>query len=245
MGAQTSIEWVESTWNPWIGCSKVSQACAHCYAERWAQRYGWNFSHVARTSDRTFNSPLRWKAPRAVFVCSLSDFFHPDVPPDWRKAAWDIMRGAAHHRYLILTKRPENIEKMLPADWDDGWRHIWLGVTIETQDYAWRWRVLRSVPGRQVKFVSMEPLLGPLHLSDLGKYDERPDWVIAGGESGPGCRSMSPDWVRTIRDSCRAFGVPFFFKQWGGISRINGHWGGNVLDGRVYQEVPSDALQAT
>ena len=255
MGATTKIEWLGrngSTWNPWYGCSKVSPGCDNCYAERWAKRAGKPWGKPSIASQRTFESPLRWKEPRRIFPCSLSDVFHPDLPPTWRDRAWEIIAQARQHRYLILTKRPENIAGMLPHDWAQNFGHVWLGVTAENQEQAER-RIplLLSVPAAGY-FVSLEPLLGSLNLRSIRTGPDRPmeahsettwhpcgdalrkplplkagetrlvgprwtgiDWVIVGGETGPGARPMDPDWARDIRDQCQQAGVPFFFKSWG------------------------------
>jgi len=247
MGKTTGIEWADATWNPWIGCTKVSAGCMNCYMFREQRRFGHDPT-VLRRSKTTFYDPLKWKRPRRVFVCSWSDFFHPDVPYDWRRDAWDVIRHR-RHIYMILTKRPENIWAMLPSDWDVGWPHVWLGVTAEDQAaYEQRVPILARIPAT-VRFVSAEPLLGPLGLlfnctvQDISGARHGPlasliHWVIVGGESGPAARPMHGDWLRSIRNQCLEADVPFFFKQWGGNRRIDGAWGGRLLDGRVWDEVP-------
>lgn len=242
MAKNTKIEWATATWNPWFGCSKVSPACDNCYAERWANRTGKDFSKITR-SRTTFNDPLKWKEPQRIFVCSLSDFFHLDVPRSLREEAIAVMQAAPQHTYMLLTKRPDNI---LPAL--DGTAfaklpdNVWLGVTAENQEQAnKRIPLLLQVPAR-VCFVSCESLLGPIRLKQQNpdgfwppkakqpdeawlRHKDWPDdfeywstglsWVICGGESGSKARPMHPTWARSLRDQCQAAGVPFFFKQWG------------------------------
>lgn len=210
MGKTTEISWAQATWNPWLGCRKVSAGCAHCYAERNMKRYGRDFKQVVR-SKTTFNDPVKWKKTRRVFTCSWSDWFIEEADP-WRDDAYEVMRQAPHHTYLILTRRPERILDHLPRDWGAGWPNVWLGVSVELQRYApSRIAELAGVPA-QVRFVSAEPLLGPLDLTSplmIGGVD----WVIVGGESGPNRRPMDMAWARSLRDQCKASGVAFYFKQ--------------------------------
>ncbi len=239
MGYRTRIEWADSSWNPWLGCTKVSPGCRNCYAERIEERYGRDFSVVRRVAPRTFAGPLRWKEPRMIFTCSMSDFFHEDADP-WRPEAWEIIRKTPWHTYQILTKRPERIDVCLPQDWDQGWPHVWLGTSVESQTYDYRIAQLAEVPAK-VRFLSCEPLLGPLNLDfDPGYFwFSSIGWVIVGGESDPTApRPMEPSWVRSIRDFCQAWETPFFFKQWGGRSKVDGVWGGRVLDGRIWDGMP-------
>lgn len=242
MGKDTKIEWATSTWNPFIGCSKVSPACDNCYAERWAKRCGRDFSKVVRASSPNFNAPKTWKEPERIFVCSLSDFFHQDILRADRHAAIKVMRDAPHHTYILLTKRPENIKPMLAGTaWGDRLPdNVWVGVTAENQKQAdRRIPLLLRVPAK-VRFVSCEPLLGPVELSSIqvepnyfwnaldkveaadgaaeGDCDGFINWVICGGESGGQARPMHPAWARSLRDQCAASGVPFMFKQWGEFS---------------------------
>ena len=238
MGKDTGIEYVDSTWNPWMGCTKVSEGCRHCYMFRWAKRTGRDPTVVTK-SRTTFRDPLKWKEPRRILTCSLSDFFHEDVPAEWRRDAWEITFHAKEHTFMVLTKRPENMPDMLPAGWIEGmWKYqpnIWLGVSVENSDYIFRIDHLREVPA-QVKFLSLEPLLGPLSGLDLSGID----LVIVGGESGS-TRIMQPEWVQDIRDQCIGARVPFTFKQWGGKSRDpQGIWGGKKLDGRTWSDMPND-----
>ena len=238
MGKDSAIEWTDATWNPWMGCTKVSAGCKNCYMFREQTRYGHDPS-VIRRSKTTFRDPLRWEEPKRIFVCSWSDFFHEDVPEEWRRDAWEIMYHAKGqgHTFLLLTKRPENIAGMLPIGWIEGmheyWPHIWFGVTVENQEYVNRLSMLHNIKAR-CKFLSAEPLLGPLDLSEHFGFI---DWVIVGGESGPLCRDMKEEWATDIRDQCIAEGVPFFFKQWSGIKPKNDPRG-NLLDGFRWQETP-------
>ena len=232
MAKISSIEWTQGTWNPWHGCIKVSTGCKNCYMYRGKLRYGQNPKTVMR-SKTTFNDPLRWTESRIIFACSWSDWFIEEADK-WRLEAWNIIKETPHHIYQILTKRPERIKSHLPSDWGDGWRNVWLGVSIETQEYIFRKNIICEIPAYK-RFISAEPLLGPLNLGDLSKIH----WVITGGESGPRARSMNLNWVRSIRDQCRSKGVAFFHKQNGGTRKISGTWGGRFLDGRTWDQIPS------
>jgi len=208
MGSRTTIAWTEATWNPWRGCHKVSEGCRNCYMYRLMKRWGQDPTRVERAGLRTFLSPLRWKKPRMIFTCSMSDFFIKEAD-EWRDEAWGIIRRTPQHTYQILTKRPERIEQCLPLDWGDGWPNVWLGVSAETHHAAIeRLSILERIPA-VIRFVSCEPLLSPIN---VGLWPWL-DWVIVGGESGPGYREMDLDWARDIRDWCIAQGIPFFFKQ--------------------------------
>jgi len=236
MGKTTGIEWADATWNPWIGCTKVSAGCANCYMFREQKRFGHDPTKLRR-SKTTFEEPLKWKDPRRIFVCSWSDFAYERVPMSWVDEAWEIMRRADWHTYMILTKRPHSLRNILPSDWDwdNGWPHVWIGVTVEDRDNMCRLVALEDFPAR-VRFVSAEPLLGPL--PDLYSFLPTLNWCIVGGESGPNARPMKPEWVRDIRDQCLAYDIPFFFKQWGGMSKVDGAWGGRLLDGRTWDDLP-------
>lgn len=212
MGEKTAIAWADATHNFWMGCRKVSQGCKHCYAERQMTGYGRSFTLVTRAKD--FGAPLKWKEGRRIFTCSWSDFFIQEADP-WRAEAWDIIRRTPQHTYLILTKRPERILESLPAGWDGGWPNVWLGVSIETTGLWDRLVTLVNVPA-QVHFLSLEPLLGPIPLSDWLTDPWPIEWVIVGGESGPQYRPMQMAWARDLRDQCVLAGVPFFFKQQAG-----------------------------
>lgn len=234
MSAKSSIEWTESTWNPVTGCTKISAGCKNCYAERMARRlqamgqanYARGFE-VALHEDM-LELPLRWKKPQTIFVNSMSDLFHEKVPQDFIMRIFDVMNRANWHRFQILTKRSERLLKMNPElNWAP---NIWMGVTVENQACATRIEHLRKTDAH-VKFLSMEPLLGAVsHLKLRGI-----DWVIAGGESGPGARPMEKEWVTGIRDACLDNDVPFFFKQWGGVRKKEA---GRKLEGRLWSQMP-------
>jgi protein gp37 len=240
--AKTSIEWTRSddgqpgmTWNPLTGCTKISPGCTNCYAERMSERlrlmgqrnYANGFALTLHES--ALETPLRWKKPQRVFVNSMSDLFHQDVPISFIQQVFDVMRRVDWHQYQILTKRADRLESLAPQlDWPP---HVWMGVSVENRDYTFRIDHLRRTPAA-VKFLSVEPLLGPLPDLDLTGID----WVIVGGESGPGCRPMRREWVVGVRDECRRQGVPFFFKQWGGTNKKKA---GRELDGRTYDEMPA------
>lgn len=232
MGIESSIEWTDATWNPWQGCNKVSPGCANCYMYREKRRYGQDPETVVR-SKTTFTDPLKWKEPRLVFACSWSDWFIEQAD-EWRDEAWDIIRKTPNHIYQILTKRPDRIVNHLPMDWGDGWKNVWLGVSIENQDYIFRKEILCEVPSH-VRFISAEPLLGPIVLGSL----EGIHWMITGGESGPNSRYMDSGWARSIRDQCFEYGIFFFHKQNGGSKIIEGVWGGPYLDGEIWNAMPS------
>ncbi len=229
MAKTTEIAWCDSTWSPWRGCTKVSPACENCYAERRAKRWGEDFSEIIR-SKSTFNDPLKWKEPKRIFVCSLSDFFHPDVPGHMLLDALLVMQSAPQHTYMILTKRPGLIASRfrdagmsIPTGMPP---NVWLGTTVESHSQEQRIVDLLKIPAA-VHFVSVEPMLGSLdlrsHLTDRGGVPgtmgawakKKLDWVIAGGESGPHARPINPEWVRSLRDQCAEANVPYFFKQWG------------------------------
>ncbi len=235
MGMKSSIEWTESTWNPVTGCTKISDGCAHCYAERMALRLKAmgqsNYANGFRVTlhEHMLDLPLRWRSPMAIFVNSMSDLFHEDVPDDFIQRVFAVMKEATWHRFQVLTKRSARLVEIAPAlPWPE---NIWMGVTVESPDYASRIEHLRMV-GAAVRFLSLEPLLGPMPRMDLSGVD----WVIVGGESGPGARPMSATWVRDIHCQCREAHVPFFFKQWGGPNRKKT---GRLLDGRTYDEMPT------
>jgi protein gp37 len=231
MGETTGISWAEATWNPWMGCTKVSTGCDNCYMFREQRQYG-NDPEVVRRSKTKFNDPLGWDDRRLIFTCSWSDWFHIDADP-YRGEAWAVIRDTPQHTYQILTKRPGRIARNLPADWGAGYPNVWLGVSVETDEYLSRMRVLREIPAA-LRFLSLEPLLGPLPSLDLTGIG----WVITGGESGPGYRPIQVDWVRAIRDKCVAAGVPYHHKQWGGLRPKSG---GKTLDGREWCEIPARA----
>jgi protein gp37 len=234
MAEVSKIEWTDSTWNPVTGCSKVSAGCKHCYAERLAfrlqamgnPRYQRGFA-VTLHAD-LLSLPLTWKAPRMVFVNSMSDLFHEAVPDAFIQRVFDVMRQAHWHRFQVLTKRTDRLATLVhKLCWPT---NVWQGVSVETAAQIARVAQLQKVPAA-VRFLSLEPLLGPipaLHFEGI-------DWVIVGGESGPQARVMQPAWVRGIRDQCARHGVAFFFKQWGGFSPKAK---GRQLDGREWSELP-------
>ena len=232
--AASKIEWTDATWNPVTGCNKVSPGCKRCYAERLSKRLKatgmakYRNGFAVTLHPDTLDIPLRWRKPRSIFVNSMSDLFHDEVPDDFITDVFNVMVRADWHRYQVLTKRPERVVSLnstLP--WP---AQIWQGVSVENADYTHRIDLLRDT-GAAVKFLSLEPLLGPLPDLNL----EGIDWVIVGGESGPGARPMQPDWARDVRDQCQAAGVPFHFKQWGGVFKKRN---GRILDGRTWDEVP-------
>ena len=234
MAQGSGIEWTESTWNPVTGCTKVSPGCKHCYAERMAERLqAMGQANYANGFELTLQPhmlelPLRWKRPQTVFVNSMSDLFHDGVPIEYVRQVFDVMRRAHWHRFQVLTKRAERLARLAPElEWAE---NVWMGVSVETHRYRHRIDLLRSTPAR-VKFLSLEPLLGPLHDLDL----EGIDWVIVGGESGPKARPMEAAWVTELRDQCRRARVPFFFKQWGGKNKKKA---GRVLQGRTWSQMP-------
>jgi len=232
MGKQTGIEWTNATHNFWYGCNKVSAGCKFCYAERDMRRYGKDFGSVTRVKG--FNKPFSWQEPMMVFVNSWSDFFIEDADP-WRGRAWDIIQQTPHLTYQILTKRVERIPQCLPDNWGDGWLNVWLGVSVESHDYYHRIDGLMNTPAA-LRFISYEPALGPVSFAPWlasGKLH----WIIAGGESCSN-RPALMDWFRYLRNECKRHRVPFFFKQFGGNRKIDGVWGGNKLDGRIYHEFP-------
>lgn len=234
MSATTAIEWTNATWNPWRGCTKVSPGCDHCYMFREQHRYGNDPSVVVR-SKSTFDAPRRWAAGRRIFTCSWSDWFHPAADA-WRAEAWEIIRATPQHTYQILTKRPNRIARHLPDDWGAGYPNVWLGVSVEHQDRIFRLERLATIPA-VVRFVSAEPLLGPVDLA-LWRGGRIVDWVIAGGESGPTHRPMELDWARSLRDQCVEHRIPFLLKQLGGWPNKRG---GDqaLLDGLRWVEFPN------
>jgi len=231
---KTRIEWTESTWNPVTGCTKISAGCEHCYAERMARRLQAMGKHAYRNGfsvtlhEDKVDLPLRWREPQMIFVNSMSDLFHQKVPAEFIRKVFDVMREASHHRFQVLTKRARRMAQFgATIEWPD---NVWAGVTVENEDCRFRMDHLKEVPGR-VKFVSFEPLLTALPNLDL----EGIDWVIVGGESGPGARPMQAAWATDIRDQCLDAGVPFFFKQWGGVAKKRA---GRKLEGRTWDEMP-------
>ena len=240
MAARSAIEWTEATWNPVTGCTKISVGCKNCYAERMALRLRamgqQNYVNGFRVTihERALELPYRWKSAQTIFVNSMSDLFHENVPREFIEKVFSVMNYADWHRYQILTKRSE---RLLELDHSLNWAsHIWMGVTVETDDQISRIDHLRSTHAR-LKFLSLEPLLGALPNLDLAGID----WVIVGGESGPGARPMREEWVLEIKNQCLKSRVPFFFKQWGGSRKKKT---GRILDGRLWNEMPVENLSA-
>ncbi len=235
MAQRSKIEWTEVTWNPVTGCSKVSAGCLHCYAECIARRFAGmhGFPQKPHHFDVTFHperieQPLHWRKPCTVFVNSMSDLFHQDVPLDFIQQVFAVMQVASQHTFQILTKRSG---RLLVLDDQLDWpTNVWMGVTVEMDDYRFRIDHLRQTSAA-VKFLSLEPLLGPIpHLNLQGI-----NWVIVGGESGSGARPMENEWVLDIRRQCQLASIPFFFKQWGGVNKREN---GRQLEGRTWDELP-------
>jgi protein gp37 len=235
MAIRSQIEWTESTWNPLTGCSKVSPGCRNCYAERMAKRlqamgqpnYANGF-HLA-LQPHTVRLPLQWKKPQMIFVNSMSDLFHKDVPIGFILEVFRTMSEASWHTFQVLTKRSERLaDESTSIPWPE---NVWMGVSVESQDYVARIADLRRT-GAHTKFISFEPLLGPIPRVDLRGIH----WAIVGGESGPRARPIRREWVLQLRDQCLEAGVPFFFKQWGGVRK---KIAGRELDGRTWDELPN------
>jgi len=234
MAISSTIEWTDATWNPVTGCTEVSPGCDHCYAKTFAERFRGVSDHPYEQGfdlklwPGRLELPLRWKQPRRIFVNSMSDLFHKDVPDTFIRQVFDVMARADWHIFQVLTKRSPRLAKLgqtLP--WAP---HIWAGVSVETSQYHWRVDHLRQVP-TAIRFISAEPLLGSLNDVDLTDIH----WLIAGGESGHGHRPCDPNWIRELRDRCQAAQIAFFFKQWGGRTPKAG---GRELDGRSWDELP-------
>jgi len=275
MGDTTEISWTDATFNPWIGCQHVSPGCDHCYAEvqnafrKWTAGGAWGpHAERRRTSGATWNSPRRWNAEasvftrwhgrrRRVFCASLADVFDNQAPKAWRADLFRLIRETPELDWQLLTKRPQNIARMLPTDWADGYANVWLGITAEDAErYRLRWPMLARIPAA-VRFVSYEPAIAPLGAIDISKG--LPNWVICGGESGGRARIMDPGWARHVRDQCCALGIAFFLKQWGTYQSnpfvqegalspteaqrrdpvANGK-GGALLDGQLHREFPGE-----
>lgn len=249
MGDKSKIEWTDATWNPLRGCTRVSPGCQNCYAERLAairlSGAGQPYEGVAKMTPsgprwtnkimlipELLDQPLRWKKPRMIFVNSMSDLFHKDVPFEFIQQVFETMKKASWHIFQVLTKRSERLAELAwQLDWS---QNVWMGVSVENEKYQNRIDDLRTTPAH-IKFLSLEPLIGPLPRLNLEKID----WAIVGGESGPGSRPIEPEWVIEIREQCIAAKVPFFFKQWGGINK---KVTGRVLEGRTWDEMPHKNL---
>ena len=234
MADGSAIEWTGATWNPVTGCSKVSPGCAHCYAETFAERWRGIAGHPYEQGfdlklwPKRLDVPLRWRRPRMIFVNSMSDLFHEDIPLDFIAQIFDVMSRADWHVFQILTKREDRLAELAPdLPWPE---NVWMGVTIENRRFVHRADRLREVPAA-VRFISAEPLLGPLTGLDLTDIH----WLISGGESGPKHRPVKKEWLTDLRDQCVDEKVAYFFKQWGGLRPKTG---GRLLDGREWNEMP-------
>ena len=235
MSDNSAIEWTNSTWNPVTGCTKVSPGCKHCYAETFAERWRGIPGHPYEQGfdlclwSARLETPLRWRKPRTIFVNSMSDLFHEAVPVSFILQVFQTMQVASWHTFQILTKRSERMAELASQlAWP---AHVWMGVSVESAEYRSRIDHLRKAPAA-VRFLSLEPLLGAVGALELSGID----WVIVGGESGPRARPMQADWVRDVRQQCEEQGVPFFFKQWGGVRK---HRTGRMLDGRIWDAMPN------
>ncbi len=244
MATKSNIEWTQSTWNPVRGCTRVSEGCKFCYAERIAARFSKKgfayegFAKMTKAGPRWSNKvepvpelldmPLKWKKPQLIFVNSMSDLFHDDVPLDFILKVFDTMRKAKQHHFQVLTKRSKRLVKLSSEiQWPE---NVWMGVSVENQDYIFRIDDLRKTAAK-IKFLSLEPLIGELKNLNLTHID----WVIVGGESGPGARPIEEKWIIDIRDQCQEASVPFFFKQWGGLNKKQN---GRLLENRTWDALP-------
>jgi len=255
----TKIEWTDKTWNPIVGCSKVSPACDHCYAERMAARLAqnphapaayqsvvqpgrpWTWNGKTALVESVLETPLHWRKPCRVFVGSMTDLFHPSTPFEWIDKIIDIMFCSPHITYQILTKRPERMHDYITHNmWltNDPMEHVWFGVTVENQEQAdKRIPVLLDTPAA-LRFVSIEPMLEGINLNNGGMINGL-DWVICGGETGPGARMMKASWAHNLRDQCVAAGVPFFFKKWGSFPRISTDHQ-HIMEGKTWEQFPEE-----
>jgi len=234
MGTHSSIEWTESTWNPLTGCTKISPGCKHCYAERMALRLkamgqpNYRNGFQVTLHEHALELPLSWKKPQMIFVNSMSDLFHQDVPIEFIQRVFDVMHQASWHTFQVLTKRSKRLRELdSKTNWSS---NVWMGVSVENEKYALRIDDLRQTRAC-TRFLSLEPLLGPLPNLDLHGIN----WVIVGGESGPGARPIEEEWVIDIKNQCRKAHIPFFFKQWGGFNKKRA---GRTLQGRTWDEMP-------
>lgn len=255
MSDKSKIEWTDATWNPVTGCTKVSAGCAHCYAETFARRFRGVPAHPYEQGfdlklwPERLDLPLSWKERKMIFVNSMSDLFHDDVPDDFIKRVFDVMSRANHHIFQVLTKRSDRMltwalkhfssdrsREDTKAAWPE---NVWLGVSLENQNYTWRIKHLQKSPA-YIRFISIEPLLSPISLD--APLLEAIQWVIVGGESGPRARPMKPEWVNEIQNQCKKYRIPFFFKQWGTYDptgkRVGKKAAGRILSGRTWDEIP-------
>ncbi len=267
MAEASKIEWTDSTFNPWIGCTKISPGCDRCYAERLVTRYRWTLwgphGDRKRTSAANWRKPIQWNSQatvfqaehshrQRVFCASLADVFDNKADPTTRADLFELIKATPNLDWLLLTKRPQLMARFLPKDWGNGYPNVWLGSTMEDQErYDQRWPLLRDTPAA-IRFISYEPAIGPIVLDAGGT---QPDWIISGGESGPGSRLMQPAWARAVRDQCQSRGIAFMHKQWGNYpsnpivaedgksakdAKLSDHdgKGGAILDGRLWREFP-------
>jgi protein gp37 len=246
MAENSTIEWTDATWNPVTGCTKISPGCAHCYAETFAERFRGVKGHPYQQGfdlklwENRIELPLQWKKPRRIFVNSMSDLFHEDVPDGFIERVFDTMRSAPHHTFQVLTKRAERLERWTSGNFSpENWpANVWLGVSVENEDYLWRVSHLLRTPAR-VRFLSVEPLLGWLRLDR--QILAGIDLVIVGGESGPRARRMHAEWAIDIQRQCAEAGVTFFFKQWGSYDsdgkRVGKKAAGRLLDGHAWNDL--------
>lgn len=241
MAEKSTIEWTNSTWNPITGCDKVSAGCAHCYAERFAERFKGVPGHPFKQGfdlklwPERIELPLSWKTPKTIFVNSMSDLFHKDVPLKFIQHVFNTMNKAHWHTFQILTKRAERLEELSSKlKWAP---NIWMGVSVESDHFTYRINHLRKTKAN-IKFLSLEPLLGPLPNLNLKGID----WAIVGGESGPGARPMDGSWVLEIKSQCKKAKVPFFFKQWGGVWKKRN---GRTLEGKTWNDMPGTQTKTT
>jgi protein gp37 len=271
MAVNSKIEWTDHTFNPWVGCTKVSPGCDNCYAEAWSKRSGlvrWGKNPRRRTSESYWRAPIKWNAAadaffgkhgrrQRVFCASLADVFDNKANKQWRLELFQLIRRCDQLDWLLLTKRPQNMKRMLPGDWENGYPNVWLGTTAEDQHhYDQRWPLLRAVPA-VIRFISYEPAIGPLRLLEAGVL---PDWLISGGESGANARPLKPSWVRDILADCERLGVAPFHKQWGSyknnplfaerslsrgeVENLDPHGkGGSLVDGDHYRRFPIPGLR--
>jgi protein gp37 len=248
MAEKSPIEWTDATWNPVVGCSIESAGCTNCYAMRMAARLEAmgvaKYAGLTRKSggrakwtgkitcdEKALTVPERWAQPRKVFVNSMSDLFHPDVPAEFIRRVWDVMKGTPRHDYQLLTKRPQRMRELLSTDRFEVLPNVWLGTSVESQDAVHRVEDLRRTPAA-VRFISFEPLIGRIDSVDLSDIA----WAIVGGESGPAARPIEEDWVLQLQETCRSCGTAFFFKQWGGTNKKAS---GRLLRGQTYDAMPA------
>lgn len=234
MAGKSKIEWTESTWNPVTGCTKISEGCLNCYAERMSKRLNAmgqkKYKNAFRVTvhPKCLEEPLTWKKPQIIFVCSMSDLFHKDVPDEFIKQVFEVMNKAHWHTFQVLTKRSERLAVLAPQlNWTD---NIWMGVTVESNEQKVRIKDLLKTPAK-IKYLSIEPMITqvkPISLKGI-------DWVIVGGESGPGARPIEENWINYIRDNCIKENIPFFFKQWGGTNKKEA---GSLLQGKHWKQYP-------